>query len=74
MGKVGLAAVCVVDQVREDALKADHSLKQANIKTAMLTGDRAEIANDTAMSLGIEAVYTRNCSLKISSMHRRHEG
>ena len=57
VGKVGLAAVCVVDEVREDALRAINSLKQANIKTAMLTGDRAEIANDTAKSLGITNVY-----------------
>ena len=57
VGKVGLAAVCVVDQVREDALKAITLLKQANIKTAMLTGDREEIANDTAKFLGISNVY-----------------
>jgi Cd2+/Zn2+-exporting ATPase len=57
VGKVGLAAVCVIDEVREDALKAINALKQANIKTAMLTGDRAEIANDTAKSLGISNVY-----------------
>jgi Zn2+/Cd2+-exporting ATPase len=58
VGKVGLATVCVVDEVREDALKAINQLKQANIKTAMLTGDRAEIANDTAKSLGITNVYS----------------
>ena len=45
VGKEGLAAVCVVDEVREDALKAVRSLKQNNIKTAMLTGDKTEIAN-----------------------------
>ena len=58
VGKVGLAAVCVVDQVREDALTAVKTLKKAGIKTAMLTGDRAEIANDTARSLGIEEVHS----------------
>ena len=57
VGKVGLAAVCVVDQVREDALTAIRQLKQANIKTAMLTGDKTDIANDTAKSLGITNVY-----------------
>jgi Cd2+/Zn2+-exporting ATPase len=57
VGKVGLAAVCVVDEVREDALKAINALKKANIQVAMLTGDRAEIANDTAKSLGIINVY-----------------
>ena len=58
VGKTGLAAVCVVDEVREDALKAIRLLKQANIKTAMLTGDRAEIANDTAHTLGIDDVHS----------------
>lgn len=58
VGKVGLAAVCVVDQVREDALRSVHSLKKSGVKTAMLTGDRAEIANDTALSLGIEEVHS----------------
>ncbi len=54
VGKTGLAAVCVVDQVREDALVAIRSLKKANIKTTMLTGDRKEIANETAHTLGID--------------------
>jgi len=58
VGKVGLAAVCVVDEVREDALRAVHSLKKDGIKTVMLTGDRSEIANDTALSLGIEEVHS----------------
>jgi Cd2+/Zn2+-exporting ATPase len=57
VGKVGLAAVCVVDEVREDALKAIRALKQANIKTVMLTGDKTEIAIDTAKSLGISDVF-----------------
>jgi Cd2+/Zn2+-exporting ATPase len=57
VGKVGLAAVCVVDQVREDALTAIRQLKQLNIKTAMLTGDKTDIANETAKSLGISNVY-----------------
>lgn len=57
VGKTGLATVCVVDEVREDALRAVGSLKKNGIKTTMLTGDRAEIANDTALSLGIEEVH-----------------
>ena len=47
VGKEGFAAVCVVDQVRQDALKAVSDLKKNGIKTAMLTGDRAEIAKET---------------------------
>jgi Cd2+/Zn2+-exporting ATPase len=58
VGKEGLAAVCVVDQVREDALKAVRALKQNNIKTAMLTGDKTEIAKETAQTLGIDEVHS----------------
>ncbi len=58
VGKTGLAAVCVVDEVREDALKAIRLLKQSKVKTAMLTGDRAEIADDTAHTLGIDDVHS----------------
>jgi Cd2+/Zn2+-exporting ATPase len=57
VGKTGLAAVCVVDEVREDALKAISSLKHGNIKTAMLTVDKEQITKETAQTLGIEEVY-----------------
>ncbi|MGZ4851241.1 MAG: heavy metal translocating P-type ATPase, partial [Candidatus Bathyarchaeia archaeon] len=57
VGKEGLAAVCVVDQVREDALKAISDLKKNGIKTAMLTGDRMQIAKETAETLKIDEVY-----------------
>jgi Cd2+/Zn2+-exporting ATPase len=57
VGKEGFAAVCVVDQVREDALKAVSDLKKSGIKTAMLTGDRADIAKETGATLKIDEVY-----------------
>jgi Zn2+/Cd2+-exporting ATPase len=57
VAKHGLAAVCVVDQVRDDALRAIKSLKTQNIKTTMLTGDKESIAQDTARSLGIDDVH-----------------
>jgi Zn2+/Cd2+-exporting ATPase len=57
VGKEGLAAVCVVDQVREDALNAVANLKKSGIKTAMLTGDRMQIAKETADTLKIDEVY-----------------
>jgi Cd2+/Zn2+-exporting ATPase len=56
--KEGLGSVCVVDQVRQDALKAVNDLKKNGIKTAMLTGDRTEIAKETADTLGIDEVYS----------------
>jgi Cd2+/Zn2+-exporting ATPase len=57
VGKEGMASVCVVDEVREDALRAVDSLKKAGVKTAMLTGDRSEIAKETAQALRIDEVH-----------------
>jgi Cd2+/Zn2+-exporting ATPase len=57
IGKEGFAAVCVVDQVREDALEAVSDLRKSGIKTAMLTGDRVEIAKETGETLNIDEVY-----------------
>jgi Cd2+/Zn2+-exporting ATPase len=57
VGKEGMASVCVVDEVREDALRAVNSLKKAGVKTAMLTGDRSEIAKETAQALKIDEVH-----------------
>ncbi len=57
VAKEGLASVCVVDEVREDALRAIAALKKHGIKTAMLTGDRAEIAKETAETLKIDEVH-----------------
>ncbi|MCW4018207.1 MAG: cation-translocating P-type ATPase [Candidatus Bathyarchaeota archaeon] len=57
VGKAGLASVCVVDEVREDALRSVDSLKKGGIKTVMLTGDRAAIAEDTAETLKIDEVH-----------------
>ncbi len=57
VGKMGLAGVCVVDEVRDDAERAVASLKKSGIKTAMLTGDRVEIAKETAELLRIDEFY-----------------
>ena len=57
IGKEGFATVCVVDQVREDALKAVSDLKKNGVKTAMLTGDRTEIAKEIAATLKIDEFY-----------------
>jgi Zn2+/Cd2+-exporting ATPase len=57
VAKQGLAAVCVEDEVRSDALRAVKQLKAQNIKTAMLTGDKEAIAKETARSLGIDDVH-----------------
>ncbi|MGE5638271.1 MAG: heavy metal translocating P-type ATPase [Chloroflexota bacterium] len=57
VGKQGLAAVCVVDEVRDDAERAITSLRNSGVKTAMLTGDRQEIAKETAELLNIDEYY-----------------
>jgi Cd2+/Zn2+-exporting ATPase len=57
IGKTGLAAVCVTDEVREDALRAVRALKKMNVKTAMLTGDKVSIAQETAQTLGIDEFH-----------------
>jgi Cd2+/Zn2+-exporting ATPase len=57
VAKHGLATVCVEDEVRADAPKAVRELKRQNIKTTMLTGDKTEIAQYTAQSIGIDDVH-----------------
>jgi len=57
VAKQGLAAVCVVDEIREDAVKSISRLKSAGVKTAMLTGDRKEIAQEIADDLKIDEVH-----------------
>ena len=57
VGKEGMASVCVVDEIREDALRSIQALKKAGIRTAMLTGDRAEIAKEIAEGLRIDEVH-----------------
>jgi Cd2+/Zn2+-exporting ATPase len=57
INKFGLAVICVTDEVRKDALNAVLSLKKCDIKIAMLTGDKLEIAKETAQVLGIDELY-----------------
>jgi len=57
VGKEGMASVCVVDEVREDALRAVNLLKKAGVRTVMLTGDRTEVAKETAAALQIDEVH-----------------
>ncbi|MCW4005336.1 MAG: cation-translocating P-type ATPase [Candidatus Bathyarchaeota archaeon] len=57
VGKAGMASVCVVDEVREDAKNAIAALNKAKVKTAMLTGDRKEIAKEIASELKLSEVH-----------------
>jgi len=51
------SSICIVDDVREDAVQAVRALNEAGIYTAVLTGDRSEIAQEIAERLGIADVY-----------------
>ncbi len=55
--KMGEASVCLIDDVRRDAIEAVKALKKAGIHTAMLTGDKKEIAREIAEKIGINEVY-----------------
>ncbi|MCW4029067.1 MAG: cation-translocating P-type ATPase [Candidatus Bathyarchaeota archaeon] len=57
VGKQTMAAVCVIDEVREDAKRSIRLLKHQHITTTMLTGDKEAIAKDTAQSIGIDDVH-----------------
>jgi Cd2+/Zn2+-exporting ATPase len=55
--KSGTATFCVLDEVRQDAVKAIRELKKNGVNTVMLTGDKSEIAKETADKLGIEKFH-----------------
>ncbi len=48
---------CLVDQVRTDASETVKKLRRDQTYSAMLTGDRVEIAEEVAGKLGINEVY-----------------
>ncbi|MDD3036105.1 MAG: heavy metal translocating P-type ATPase [Candidatus Saccharimonadaceae bacterium] len=51
--------IAIADEVKEDAQKAIHNLKEAKIKqTVMLTGDAKLIGEKVASQLGLDKVYT----------------
>ena len=47
----------ISDTVKEDASQAVAAMKQQNIRTVMLTGDKAEVGEAVAGELGIDIVY-----------------
>ncbi len=51
------ASLCLIDDVRRDALETMDALRKIGIHTAMLTGDKREIADEIAEKLGIKEVY-----------------
>ena len=55
--KSAIATICVTDDVREDAVRSVKALKEAGTFTAMLTGDKTEIANEIAERLGMDEAH-----------------
>ncbi|MEN2975112.1 MAG: cation-translocating P-type ATPase [Candidatus Caldarchaeales archaeon] len=58
VNKVCRASICLIDDVRRDALEAVEALRKMGIHTAMLTGDNREIAREIAERLRLEEVYS----------------
>jgi Cd2+/Zn2+-exporting ATPase len=54
---MGEASVCLMDVVRSDSMMTIERLKQDGMHTVMLTGDKREIAEDTAKELGLDEVH-----------------
>jgi len=51
--------IVIADEIKEDAAKAIHDLKEAKVKqTVMLTGDAKLIGEKVASQLGLDQVYT----------------
>jgi Cd2+/Zn2+-exporting ATPase len=48
---------CLVDDVRSDAADAVNSLRETGVHTVMLTGDKAEVAKETAAKLNMNEVH-----------------
>jgi Cd2+/Zn2+-exporting ATPase len=48
---------CLFDEVRSDAVKAVKSLREDNVCSVMLTGDKAEVAKEIAEPLQIDEVH-----------------
>lgn len=48
---------CLVDEVRNDAAQAIKAIKESGTQTVMLTGDRADVAQEVARSLSLDKFY-----------------
>ncbi|MBS7638811.1 cation-translocating P-type ATPase, partial [Candidatus Bathyarchaeota archaeon] len=57
IGDEALASICLIDEIRMDAKRTLEELRRMGIKTVMISGDRYEIAMDTAERLGMDEFY-----------------
>jgi Cd2+/Zn2+-exporting ATPase len=73
----GAASVCVMDDVRIDAIDSVKALKKAGIHTTILTGDKPEIADEIAEALEVDEVHSElfpEDKLKIVEKMRSKQG
>jgi Cd2+/Zn2+-exporting ATPase len=57
LGEAATSSICIIDDVREDAAMAVKTLQESGLHTAMLTGDKREMAQEIATRLGIDEVH-----------------
>lgn len=57
IGDEALASICLMDEIRMDAKRTLEELRRMGLKTAIISGDRYEIAVDTAERLGVDEFY-----------------
>lgn len=58
LNRSAVASLCIVDEVRSDALNTITALKKNKIYTIMLTGDKHQIAAQVARELGIDEFHS----------------
>ena len=51
------SSICIIDESRKDASQTVNALKKAGLYTAILTGDKTEIAQETAQNLDVDNMY-----------------
>jgi Cd2+/Zn2+-exporting ATPase len=77
ISKSGTASLCMIDDVRKDAVEAVNALKKAGIGTVMLTGDRSEIAKEIAGILNVDEAHAEllpEDKLKLVEELKAHRG
>jgi Cu2+-exporting ATPase len=56
-GKKVIGAIALADIIREESIATIQSLKQLGIKSAMITGDSADVADYVAKQLGLDQYF-----------------
>ena len=57
LDKKATSSICIIDETRNDASQTVKTLKKAGLYTAILTGDKTEIAEEMAQTLDVDDVY-----------------